>query len=429
MPTPNQEPAPEERRDTGSPVHNHVQEAQEAVGRLLKYAVSEAHLEVSEDSIIKAAPLLKKPAAQFTVEDEQSLWSLYNYLSRLVTPATNESLWLKEQIEYMDRFQGRGISEASYRLTRAYQRSYSSFKYIGYFFGILFFLLQSYTYILSDSLNRIDQYYVDMAKVDDQIAAARQANPGITLCMQPLKGLREQKNQFWLKIDNHYQVLHKLGYVFWGFFYPDITSHFYTPKPAVHCPANTTAAEAKPVAPAGTVENPPPEAATPVAPKTFPEDAKTAALAETDEERFAEAERATFFEGAKSVLHICNYLLLPLVLGTLGSVAYVIRGILDRLAKASLTLGSERSGKIRIFLGSLLGLISGIVIAPDIKEVQKISYSPLVWAFMMGYSVEFAFSLFDALIERGRRAMDSMRDAATPPASSASTEGEQKPGK
>ncbi|WP_448873684.1 hypothetical protein [Desulfobulbus propionicus] len=31
----------------------------------------------------------------------------------------------------------------------------------------------------------------------------------------------------------------------------------------------------------------------------------------------------------------------------------------------------------------------------------------VVFAFLMGYSVEFAFSVFDALIERGRQAFSS----------------------
>jgi len=128
----------------------------------------------------------------------------------------------------------------------------------------------------------------------------------------------------------------------------------------------------------------------------------------------AEAEISTFFEGAKSVLRICNYVALPFFMGILGSLAFVIRAILDSFSRASLTLGFRRRGIIRVFLGGLLGLISGIVIAPDIEEFKKISYSPLVWAFLMGYSVEFAFSIFDALIERGRRALDTVRDPVPP---------------
>ena len=127
-------------------------------------------------------------------------------------------------------------------------------------------------------------------------------------------------------------------------------------------------------------------------------------------EQQARAERATFFEGAKSTLRLCNYLVLPLILGTLGSVAYVIRSILDSFSKASLTFGSNRRGSMRVYLGALLGLISGVIIAPDIKEIQAISYSPLLWAFLMGYSVEFAFTFFDALIARGRSALQIVKD-------------------
>ncbi len=61
---------------------------------------------------------------------------------------------------------------------------------------------------------------------------------------------------------------------------------------------------------------------------------------------------------------------------------------------------------MRVALGSALGLISGIVISPDIKNFQSATFSPLVWGFLMGYSVEFAFALFDSLIEKGRKAIN-----------------------
>ncbi len=60
---------------------------------------------------------------------------------------------------------------------------------------------------------------------------------------------------------------------------------------------------------------------------------------------------------------------------------------------------------MRLALGALLGMISGIFLAPEQNQLQPFNLPLVVLAFLMGYSVEFAFSIFDALIERGRKAV------------------------
>lgn len=363
-----------------------LQEIREAVYRLLKYAVSDANRNVDPQIINDAIPVLQKNAAQFTAEDEKNLWSIYNQLSHLVTPATNESLWLKEQMEQDDRAQAQGNS-GDYSFTAiAYKKTYTSFKWIGYVFGIIFFLLQSYTVMLSDSLEQVDRYYAELTKIEIQQLAAQQANPAIAVCALPLKALTAQKEQIELKIDRHYQVMQRLSRFFWGYFYATDTLNYYNHKP--------------------------PQCSTPPAETTSLNSKQATDLSWRNQEQQASAERSTFFEGARSTLRLCNYLILPLILGTLGSVAYVIRSILDSFARASLTFDAKRRGSMRVYLGALLGLISGIIIVPNIKEIQEISYSPLVRAFLMGYSVEFAFTFFDALIARGRTALEALK---TPP--------------
>lgn len=118
------------------------------------------------------------------------------------------------------------------------------------------------------------------------------------------------------------------------------------------------------------------------------------------------ADRNSYFAGAKATLRNLNYLLLPTLLGALGALAYVIRNILDSFRLSSFTLTSKRKWTMRVALGSALGLISGIVISPDIKNFQAATFTPLVWGFLMGYSVEFAFALFDSLIEKGRKVIN-----------------------
>jgi hypothetical protein len=380
-----------------------VQELQDIVSRLLRYAVSDANRVVTEDILKKTVPLLNKPIDQFTPENEAVLWSVYNSLSSLVTPATNESLWLKEQVEHDDRDQVNGTSKHYSPITRAYLSSYLSFTIAGFIFGLLFFLLQSYTYILSDSLNQVDRYYADISTIDNQITTAKQANPNQSIDEPPLKDLLVKQQVLRIKIKNHYNALQRLNFL-WGFIYCNNPVH-----PDNHdlfsCQGEKSNKDPGPT-PINIYQEKPPDQT------TVPVDAKSSPGVD-DIDLVADAGIATFFVVAKSILRICNYVALPFFTGLLGSLAFVIRAILESLSRSSLTLGFRRRGIIRIFLGGLLGLISGIVIAPDIDEFKKISYSPLVSAFLMGYSVEFAFGVFDALIERGRRALDAIRDPTT----------------
>jgi hypothetical protein len=364
-----------------------IQELREAVYRLLKYAISDANSDVDEKIISKVVPILQKDETQFTADDEKNLWSVYNQLSRLVTPATNESLWFKEQMELDDRAQVEGkTAHHSSLVAKAYKNTYITFKWIGYVFGVIFFMLQSYTVFLSDSLNQVDLYYAGLTKVEEQIVAVKQAKPDILPCSSPLKELNAQQDELLLEIDSHYRVIQKMSHYFWGYFYSSATLDYYT-----HRLPQCQEVRATPI-PYASIELQPPQ--------------------REDLGQQAKAERLAFLVAAKSMQHLCNYLLLPMIMGILGSIAYVIRSILDSFSQASLTFSSTRRGSMRVYLGALLGLISGVVIVPDIKAIQEISYAPLVWAFLMGYSVEFAFTLFDALIARGRSALQALR---TPP--------------
>jgi len=70
---------------------------------------------------------------------------------------------------------------------------------------------------------------------------------------------------------------------------------------------------------------------------------------------------------------------------------------------------------MRVCLGGLLGVIGGIMFSLDETELETYSLSTVVVAFLMGYSVEFAFTLFDRLIERGKSLFTpEVRSSETP---------------
>jgi hypothetical protein len=105
---------------------------------------------------------------------------------------------------------------------------------------------------------------------------------------------------------------------------------------------------------------------------------------------------------AQSLLEILSQYVLPLILGLLGAVAYIVRLALFNLGYHSYTPSFGGQFAMRLSLGGLLGVIAGIMFSLDEAELETYSLSLVVVAFLMGYSVEFAFSLFDRVIERGR---------------------------
>lgn len=378
-----------------------IQETKEAVCRLLKYAVSDSEKMIDESVLIRAIPVIQKNPAEFNAHDEKELWIVYSQLADFVNPATNESLWLKEQIDRCDRDEVGGNLQlnAKNMTAQAYRRTYDRFKKVLIGFSILFFILQGYTYFLSDAISDISAYHEDFIKISEEIASIKNAQATYSAggkednCTSALRVLHIKRSIAINELDNTYQALRKLSWLGGGFLFANETLDFYKKNYITPCSDASLQTE-QTASPTSAHQDP--------APPGFEMSA--------DKMAKSYAERNAFIEGAKSVLRICHYLLLPLVMGTLGSLAFVIRGILDSFSKSSLTLGANRRWDMRVYLGALLGLISGVVVDPTVEAAKPIDFSMLVWAFLMGYSVEFAFSLFDSLIEKGRRALGTLHE-------------------
>jgi len=370
-----------------------IQATRSSVWRLFHYAVSDANKDLTKatpDLINKVVPALHKDPDQLTDTEINDLLSAYNDLSLLVYPATNESLWLKEKMEQEERAVIEGRLKSYSSTNRGVKNTYRTFLIILGIVVVIFFAFQAYTYFLSDTLQKVTEQESALKSIEDQIHAAmngRTPSEGKddNLESTPLfRDLVIKRHVAWLELNSSYCMLRKVSLV-WSQWYP---------KSIIACSASD---------------------------KNNPQDCKSKTDAELQKceqevnktrETEEVAARDSFFSGTKAVLRVCNYLVLPTLLGLMGALAYVIRGILESFAKSSFILGARRRWGMRVILGPMLGLISGIVVSPDLVEFKEISFSPLVWAFLMGYSVEFAFSLFDSLIEKGRNALGSTNGMA-----------------
>ncbi len=92
--------------------------------------------------------------------------------------------------------------------------------------------------------------------------------------------------------------------------------------------------------------------------------------------------------------------ILPVLFGTMGAVAYVIRTISDQIRTTTFFSNSPIRHMMRVALGALAGLVIGLFSGLS----AQLSLPPLALAFLAGYGVEAVFSTFDAIVARFREA-------------------------
>lgn len=99
----------------------------------------------------------------------------------------------------------------------------------------------------------------------------------------------------------------------------------------------------------------------------------------------------------ETILFTINALLLPMLLGLLGASAFIARSILNQLSDATFNRPSLIKYIMRIALGGLLGVIGPWLYTSG--KVEQVGLQLALFAFLLGYSVELAFTMFDNFIK------------------------------
>jgi len=89
---------------------------------------------------------------------------------------------------------------------------------------------------------------------------------------------------------------------------------------------------------------------------------------------------------------------LPILLGTIGAIAYVLRNTSEQIKNSTFSTTSPVRNLVRIMLGALMGVVIGLFGGLS----SQLSLPPLAMAFLAGYGVEAVFSVFDGFIDRLR---------------------------
>lgn len=101
-------------------------------------------------------------------------------------------------------------------------------------------------------------------------------------------------------------------------------------------------------------------------------------------------------ETVKAVAALLNILLLPLLLGFLGAIAYLTRNTINQINNNSYIPSWPGRYSIRVLLGGLLGVMGPLLHSSGMLD--EIGMDLLLLAFLLGYNVELAFSIFDRII-------------------------------
>lgn len=347
-------------------VINHIKEITQ---RMMAYAIKNPAIIVSHELLEKIIPVLRKDSADFNDADEIILWSSYNDLTQLIKPATNFSLIIANQLNEelgthnapkqlvrSFKFWRKTTTPLSSAVEKCHRELRTIFLYL--ISSVVFYvLIQGYSGLLSDALNDVN-HHVEKWKTQQELLLSDKLTDNE----------REYAKELATLID--FQVASSVQFL------ADLTSPLFivfnnTKQNCTEIMSNS---------------------------KT-PADKSNIAACITFQKQYA-----------SSMLMILSQYILPLILGTLGATAFIVRNTLEKLQTDSYLPSANGKLSMRLCLGGLLGVISGIFMSTSSAEnLAGFNINLVMVSLIMGYSVEVAFSLFDSIVARMRDWTESLK--------------------
>lgn len=335
---------------------------QREVRRLLEYAVARSQVAISDELIELVTRLTRADSATMSDVDEANLWKCLNTLSSAVTPATLESVRIVRDLERDQRERPRFLrlrwKDAEGRKLITWARRWMLFALLAVI------VLQVYTLVLSSIVSTVEASGRDLRITRAeraQIAQATSANDSASAMLDAADAkMRTAEHAF------------QAGYVMllkWSMPW----SWAFILRPEQILPGIETDAAAR-----------------------------------------AAISQVSIQNAAGAVLRALALYVVPLFYGLLGASAYILRRLGRQLDDSTFSVVSLFKFRLRLALGALLGATVGLFTTSEGATLYGAGIGMVALAFLAGYSVEFAFSIFDALIEKGRKAVGV--DASAPPA-------------
>ena len=102
------------------------------------------------------------------------------------------------------------------------------------------------------------------------------------------------------------------------------------------------------------------------------------------------------------VVNTLSSILVPALWGGIGACIFLAKRISDKLFDMAYEESRMRGGIIRIFLGSMLGVVTVVLIFPDFSEqivLGDLNLAPAMVAFIAGLGVKPVYAGFESLSE------------------------------
>ncbi|MBC3875033.1 hypothetical protein [Undibacterium flavidum] len=109
-------------------------------------------------------------------------------------------------------------------------------------------------------------------------------------------------------------------------------------------------------------------------------------------------DNSIILQSSNLLLDALQRYLLPLLYGLLGTCVYVLRTLSSEISARTYSEASNIGFRIRLYLGTLGGMVFAWFVIPDQTDGLFKSLSPFALAFLAGYSVEILFAAMDRFL-------------------------------
>jgi hypothetical protein len=363
-------------------------EVQQHLTRMTAYATGRASISLPESVLDNVVRLTNKPADQLTEDDQKVMWTTLDALTRKVQPATPASIRIGLEYEgngqrradgtKPDHYARRGIRRAMAWLACSMVLAFALHMYVSWGLSIV---------------HNIDQTRKEMDQLREAIKTAVVTDPVLKAVVEvpktgsvPLPSTRPGQAEVEAKLERlkslsvqfeaqHDRLHHWRNLSLnWGLAWQN------------KIVGEDEFAEAKKLA-----------ASCPLQAGNDMQNSCQRAVDVLNEKAYND--RKIVEENALDLLVIVPATLLPLLFGLVGANCFILREYYERLRTMRLSEEVISYAHIRRWLGMILGVIVGVLFSAETISA-KTGLTIVAVAFLAGYSVELAFNLVQAMIDR-----------------------------
>ncbi len=358
----------------------------EDVASLLKFGVKKPGIDIPKEFLAQTVPLLYRKEEELAEADYIQLWNAYNQLSQWLKPVTPESIAVADELSNPRNHQvDKDLTKLAWGVVVIVLLVFS----VQIFSTLIDKSLQDFRVLSSEyeqvvSEEKVALQSMDKSKAGGQTPGAQNGQVSDTATeSEPLRSIRIKKSALESDLLLSAETQCKLQYLEIPSL-PDIKLSLAGARPFCDDPGQWI---------------------------------KTAWPAGRDKACSAGCDLSIVREVANSgeAIHtVFNGLVLPLLLGLLGAAAYLTRATLNQVAESTFARSWRGRMPMRLILGGLLG-----VLGPQLYTAGKMESVGLglsLFAFLLGYSVDLAFALFDRLIATIQKAFKPDDEKSVSPA-------------